>query len=495
MLKIWRGILPDKAFNRTKILKQNIFENGKEIRLKKEKIHMLALITNPIVLISFCVFLGILFGNIKLGRFSFSTSGSLFVGIIAGWLIVRYIHTIGPESELFDAAQNILSKDIVDKRFFDLFLVLFIASVGLLAARDVGRVIKKYGLKFIILGFLITFIGAATTFGFSLFYKVENPYLYTGVYTGALTSSPGLGAALESVRVHSAELAERFTELNEPEKKRILNIVGYNGYFDTNPSFSLSREQKDSFTKNSEAAVGTGYAVGYPFGVIVVIFAMNFFPLIFKIDTDKEKLLLIEELGIDEKRKNHTGKNVKKTREVYFDLSAFSLVCLAGYFLGILKITIPSLGELSLGSTGGVLIAALVLGYMGNIGPFCFRMDNNVLGTIRTITLAYFFAVIGLNYGYRVIDSLSGPGLFLSFSSLFIGSIAMMIGFLIGRYLFKINWVMLSGAICGGMTSTPGLGAAIDAIGCDDPAAGYGAVYPFALLGMVVFSILLNNII
>ena len=118
-----------------------------------------------------------------------------------------------------------------------------------------------------------------------------------------------------------------------------------------------------------------------------------------------------------------------------------------------------------------------------------------MLGAIRTITLAYFFAVIGLNYGYRVIDSLSGPGLFLSFSSLFIGSIAMITGFLVGRYLFKINWVMLSGAICGGMTSTPGLGAAIDVIGCDDPAAGYGAVYPFALLGMVVFSILLNNII
>ena len=433
--------------------------------------------------------MGILFGNIKLGRFSFSTSGSLFVGIVAGWLIVKYIHTIGPESEFFGIAQNILSKDIVDKKFFDLFLVLFIASVGLLAARDVGRVIKKYGLKFITLGFLITFIGAATTYGFSLFYPVRNPYLYTGVYTGALTSSPGLGAALESVRVHSAELADRFSELNEPERKRILNIVGYEGYYDTNSSFPLSQEEKDKLSKNSEAAVGTGYAVSYPFGVIVVIFAMNFFPLIFKIDTDKEKLLLIEEL------QNHSEKTINKIKEVYFDLSAFSLVCLVGYFLGILKITIPSLGELSLGSTGGVLIAALILGYLGNIGPFCFRMDSKVLGTIRTITLAYFFAVIGLNYGYRVIDSLSGPGLFLAFSSLFIGSIAMIIGFLVGRYLFKINWIMLSGAICGGMTSTPGLGAAIDSIGCDDPAAGYGAVYPFALLGMVVFSILLNHII
>jgi len=54
---------------------------------------------------------------------------------------------------------------------------------------------------------------------------------------------------------------------------------------------------------------------------------------------------------------------------------------------------------------------------------------------------------------------------------------------------------MLSGAICGGMTSTPGLGAAIDAAGSDEPAAGYGAVYPFALLGMVLFSIILNRIV
>jgi len=53
---------------------------------------------------------------------------------------------------------------------------------------------------------------------------------------------------------------------------------------------------------------------------------------------------------------------------------------------------------------------------------------------------------------------------------------------------------MLVGAICGGMTSTPGLGAAIEAVGGEEPAAGYGAIYPFALLGMVIFSIILHNL-
>ncbi|MDD3656826.1 MAG: hypothetical protein PHI72_08735 [Atribacterota bacterium] len=456
---------------------------------------MLVLIINPIVLISLCVLLGILFGNIRLGRFSFSTSGSMFVGIVVGWLIIKYIHTIEPNSEIYSTAQNILSREIIDKGFFDLFLILFIASVGLLAARDVGRVIKKYGIKFILMGFLITFLGAATTYCFSLLNPVENPYLYTGVYTGALTSSPGLGAALETARLHSTELADRFSQLKDSEKKKILNIINYGEKFDTDSLLSLSEEQKNIFIKNSEVAIGTGYAVGYPFGVIIVIFAMNFFPVIFKINTDKEKLLLIEELGGNKTAPSYKEKDNNKAKEVYFDLSAFSLVCLIGYVLGIIKITFYSFGEISLGSTGGVLIAALILGHIGNIGLFCFRMNNRVLGVIRTISLAYFFAVIGLRYGYRVINSLSGPGLFLVIASLFIGSIAMIMGFLVGRYLFKINWIMLSGAICGGMTSTPGLGAAVDAVGSDEPAAGYGAVYPFALLGMVFFSILLNHIL
>lgn len=72
--------------------------------------------------------------------------------------------------------------------------------------------------------------------------------------------------------------------------------------------------------------------------------------------------------------------NKKEIREVYFDLSAYALVCIVGYLMGIIKIPLSTLGELSLGSTGGVLIAALVLGHIGNLGSLCFRMNSRVLG-------------------------------------------------------------------------------------------------------------------
>lgn len=67
--------------------------------------------------------------------------------------------------------------------------------------------------------------------------------------------------------------------------------------------------------------------------------------------------------------------------------------------------------------------------------------------------------------------------------------------FFLARYVWKMNWILIAGAICGGMTSTPGLGAAIDATKTEDVAVGYGATYPVALLGMVIFTSLLHMLL
>ena len=152
------------------------------------------------------------------------------------------------------------------------------------------------------------------------------------------------------------------------------------------------------------------------------------------------------------------------------------------------------LGYVSLESTGGVLIGSLLLGYIGKIGPISFRMDPKVLAVLREVGLSAFLAIVGLNYGYGAVDAVMSSGAVLAIESLVVGAIAIMTGFFVGRYIFKIDWIMLSGAICGGMTSTPGLGAATDAVGSDDPGAGYGATYPFALFGMVIFTIILQKL-
>lgn len=452
-------------------------------------------IMNPFVLMFIAVFSGMLFGKIKFGKFSFGVSGTLFTGLIIGWLVVRFSNQFVEGDKYFDAAKSFIAKGIIPKDFFYLFLILFVATVGLLAAKDIGAVLKKYGGKFVALGLIITLVGAAATYAMTIittqvFDGDSTPYEVSGVYTGALTSSPGLAAATETANKHAEKVVEEYPEMDQEEKTKVLNMIDKDLQAADYPE--LTEDQKKIFIKNAEAGIGVGHAIGYPFGVIIVIIAVNFFPKIFRMDLDKEQAQFKKEM--EEARNSAGGREVP---EVDFDLIGLCLAMLLGYTIGKVAIDLSFIGidqKFSLGSTGGVLIGSLLLGYIGKIGPVHFRMNSKILGIVRQLSLAFFLAIVGLRYGFKVFDALAGSGVTLAIVGLVVGLIAMLVGFFIGKYVFKINWIMLSGAICGGMTSTPGLGAAVDAIGTDDPAAGYGATYPFALIGMVLFTIILHGL-
>ncbi|SHI52556.1 putative transport protein [Dethiosulfatibacter aminovorans DSM 17477] len=440
-------------------------------------------IMNPFVLMFITVLSGMLFGKVKFGKFSFGISGCLFTGLVIGWGILKYAKDLDDSKY----ATDLIVSGVIPKNFFYLFLILFVAAVGLLASKDMGLVLKRYGTKFVVLGILITFLGASTTYAMTLLNSKASPYEVSGVYTGALTSSPGLAAAIETATGHATDWSEEYEYLPAEEKERFLYILGEEGATSENTP-TLTDEQKTAFINNAAAEIGVGHAIGYPMGVVIVIIAVNFFPKLFGIDVEDEKKKYRAEM--EQARSEIGGKQIE---EVSFDLTAFILACFVGFTIGKLKINLGPLGFLSLGATGGVLIGSLILGHIGKIGPLNFRMSNQILGTIRQISLAFFLAVVGLRYGFKVFESLAGTGAYLALVSVVVGIVAMGIGFFVGRHVFKINWTMLSGAICGGMTSTPGLGAAVDAVGSDDPATGYGATYPFALLGMVVFTIMLHN--
>ena len=88
-----------------------------------------------------------------------------------------------------------------------------------------------------------------------------------------------------------------------------------------------------------------------------------------------------------------------------------------------------------------------------------------------------------------------GSGLALAIAAVFVEGIAVLVSFFIGRKVFKLNWLILSGAIAGGCTSAPGLGAAISSTGSEEPTAGYGAAQPFAILANVLLATLFFNIV
>jgi len=373
-----------------------------------------SLMKNHLFLMSLTVALGILVGKITIRGINLGISGALFVGLFLG-----------------------AKGYSVPNEFFSWNLMFFVVAVGLLAAEDTGRVLKRYGLKFILLSVAVTGAGALATLAAGLFFSGSaTPNMIAGTYTGALTSSPGLGAALEAT--------------------------------------------------GGSPDVTIGYSVAYPFGVMAVVLFVQLIPAIFGIDVAKEK----EKLALERKNAEPVSSE-KRPASVPFSLLSFVCCILGGSVLGGISIPLGTLGSVGLGTTGGALLFALGAGSFDRLGPLPMRMDKNVLSAVRAISLGFFLAVVGLNAGGGVVEAFLEHGVLLIAVGVGAALAAEMAGFFLGYYLWKINWVILAGAICGAMTSTPGLGAAIDATGTDECSAGYGAAYPVAIVCMVLFTTML----
>ncbi len=168
----------------------------------------------------FCsIFIGQLIGKIKYKNIKLGSSGGLFVGIAISYFITKYLLIEGSDT-------IVVNGPLIPKEVFKLSLIGFIASVGLLASKNIRNTIKHSGYRFMVLALVITLTGALSTWIFInvLFSGLKVSII--GTYVGALTSSPGLATAIESAKT----------------------LAG-----------------------NTEAMVGLGYSISYIPGVIIVI--------------------------------------------------------------------------------------------------------------------------------------------------------------------------------------------------------------------------------
>lgn len=366
---------------------------------------------NPVFWASVAVATGVLLGGVKIRGVGLGTSGALFTGLALGWLGAT-----------------------VPEEYFIWNLLVFVTAVGLLSSRDIGVVIRRWGFRFMLLAVAVTGAGALATWLMALLFSgAVEPLLVGGTYTGALTSSPGLGAALEAT--------------------------------------------------GGNSLVTIGYTIAYPFGVIAVVLAVQMVPAMLKVDIPKEREDLIK---IIHEHEPSSAREIDPSAP--FTLISFVICIIGGIVLGSLRIPIPWVGEFSLGSTGGALLLALFLGARGRIGPFPMGLDVKVLSALRLVSLAYFLAVMGIMAGPDIPAILARHGVALVGIGIVSAMVSLVTGFVLGRCVFRLNWVLLAGAIPGAMTSTPGLGAAIESTGCDECSAGYGATYPAAIFCMVLFT-------
>lgn len=365
---------------------------------------------NTILLIFLVLALGYLLGRVTIKGLSLGTSGIILVAIVFG----HFGYSMPKEIQ-------------------NLGLACFVAAVGFIAGPVFFANFKKKALSYIIVGVLIIAIGASICVLAIKLLSIPTP-LCVGLLCGALTSTPGLAAAIEA---------------------------------------------------SGDAAASVGYGIGYPFGVLGVVLFVQIIPKMLHCDIEAE----IEALTENAKRTSADETAQKKLIHMDpFGLMPYSAALVIGILIGSVKIPLPGGAEFSLGISGGPLLTGLVAGYFGNVGRVSLTVPKTTLNTLREFGLALFLLGAGLSAGNGFIAVLKEYGVMLFIIGIVMTAIPMIIGFLVCWKLCKIPPFTSLGSICGGMTSTPALGSLIATAGTDLVAASYAATYPIALICVVLAS-------
>jgi len=147
-----------------------------------------------------------------------------------------------------------------------------------------------------------------------------------------------------------------------------------------------------------------------------------------------------------------------------------------GGLVGILSVTVAGV-PLTLTASGGALIMGLVFGWLRSVYPFFGRIPEPAIWIFDTVGLCIFIGVVGLTAGPSFISGLQKTGLSLVAVGLVSALLPHTIGILFGRYVLKMNPLIVLGACAGAGTITAALRAVQDEAGSSVPALGYTVPY------------------
>ncbi len=174
--------------------------------------------------------------------------------------------------------------------------------------------------------------------------------------------------------------------------------------------------------------------------------------------------------------------NIVQLFQNYPQLAVF-LAIAVGYFVGKIKFF-----GFNLGSTTGVLVAALVIG----------QMNINVSPLLKTVAFALFIFTIGYKVGPQFFSGLRKDGIKYLGISLFVGIVGLAIAIILGKF-FGFDKGITAGLLGGSLTQSAVIGTAEGAIKHlaisaaekttleSNVAIAYAITYIFGTAGLVVF--------
>lgn len=367
-------------------------------------------VASTILMLAISIFAGLLLGKLKVRGITLGITWVLFVGILLSALGVSLNHDMLHVIKEFG-------------------LILFVTAVGLQVGPGFFKSFKKGGLSMNIMAFVNVALGVGITV---LISKVASQDLtdMAGVYTGAITNTPGLSAAQQAV-----------------------GDLGIEG---------------------ASERLAAGYAVAYPLAVVGMIVSCIIL---------RPKNLAAEPSTLSNQNILN-NQNTPKSKKGGILLIPIFVVIALGIVLGSIPIPVGMKAPVKLGLAGGPLVVALIAGWLGvKKGWYGTDFtDSQGVHMLREVGIALFLAGVGLGAGGKFVETVQEHYMWVVYGIIITMVPPLLVaGF--GRLVLKMNYYTLMGFIGGSHTDPPTLAFAntVAPEGCKLPNTGYATVYPLTM--------------
>lgn len=368
-----------------------------------------------VLMLSVSIFAGLLLGKFKIKGISLGITWVLFVGIILSALGISCNHDMLHIIKEFG-------------------LILFVTAVGLQVGPGFFKSFKKGGLAMNLMALVNVALGVVITIVIAKLAGEELTDM-AGVYTGAITNTPGLSAAQQTVRDLGMDAAA----------DRLAN----------------------------------GYAVAYPLAVVGMILTCIVLRPLCRIDLQKEPTVT------EDLEQNRQKQDTPVSQRHKVNLIPIFVIIALGIVLGSIPIPVGMSAPVKLGLAGGPLVAALIGSWLGvKKGWFTTEFtESHGVWMLREVGIALFLAGVGLGAGSSFISTIQAGGYMWILYGFIITVVPPLLVALFGRLVLKINYYTLMGFIGGVHTDPPTLAFAnnIAPEGCKLPNTGYATVYPLTM--------------
>ena len=168
------------------------------------------------------------------------------------------------------------------------------------------------------------------------------------------------------------------------------------------------------------------------------------------------------------------------------DLAAVCLAIFLGGLIGIPFVVISGF-RLSLGTAVGALVAGIVLGWLHSVRPSFGRVPEAASALMISLGLAAFVGMNGMQAGTHFVSAFKAQGVPLLLGGVLVTLFPLVCGLFFGRYVLKLNPILLLGGCAGAQTVTAAMAEVQEKSGSRTPVLGYTVPYAIGNIMLTIW--------